>query len=152
MWRRAVVCLTLVATVLAVAACSDDTAAYTHPAAVAVAEVLELRSAGNADPASYEPYFSDSTLAAQLAENTTPGTRAVPDWEAPYLSTLNGATAMVVVRWSDAAQAFPDWPKVTVFSLASVDGQWVVIDATDPTDATPPPLTDARIAAETVDE
>lgn len=148
--RRIAACLLVVTIAIAVTACSGDTAAYEHPAAVAVAGVLKLRSAGSTDTSAYEPYFSDPALAAQLAESTSPGTSAVPDWEKPYLSRLADESADVVVRWNDAAGAFPDWPKVTVFSLAVLDGRWVIIDATDPPGTTPQPLTAEQISDKTV--
>jgi hypothetical protein len=148
--RRIAACLLIVTIAIAVTACSDDTAAYEHPAAVAVAGVLELRSAGNTDTVAYEPFFSDPALAAQLAGNTSPGTSAVPDWQEPYVSRLADESADVVVRWDDAAGAFPDWPKVTVFSLSLLDGRWVIVDATDPPGTTPPPLTDEQLSDKTV--
>lgn len=122
---------------LALAAC---TAQAVHPAVTRVAELLELRRSDVREPAAYEVFFEDPSLASALAQGSgePTGTPQVPEYDPPYLSAETSATADVAVVWK-MSDDFPDWPAVTVFILSLVDGDWMVTDALEATSA-PEPL------------
>lgn len=105
-----------------------------HPAAQAVEELLELRRADDRDPAKYQRFFAESSLASALAApgGVPTGTPRVPEWRRLYPSKLASDSAEVAVVWRDDA-AFQDWPAVTVFVLSNVGGRWVVVDAREET-------------------
>lgn len=111
-----------------------------HPAVTRVADLLDLRRSDVRDPAAYETFFEDPTLASALAQGSgePTGTPQVPDYEPPYLTAETTSTADVAVVWK-TSDDFTDWPAVTVFILSLVDGDWMVTDALEATSA-PKPL------------
>lgn len=131
------VTLTLAATVLG---CAAPSAESDHAAVRTIQQLLELRREDSRDPKAYAPFFLESSLATALAEASEEdtGTPQIPEWETPYLSEETTDTASVVVVWRPDT-AFPDWPKVNIFSLSYLEEQWVVIDAVEAT-AAPTPL------------
>ncbi|MBC7266044.1 MAG: hypothetical protein H5T75_03600 [Coriobacteriia bacterium] len=110
-----------------------------HPAVRAVEALLELRRDDVRDAKAYTRFFEDSAIATALVE---PGlvptdTPRVPRWRDLYVSKAASSTAEVAVVWKPD-DAFKEWPKATVFSLALVDGRWVVVDAREETQAPEP--------------
>lgn len=125
---RLVWALALVLGLAAVAGCTPR--AVSHPAARAVATVLELRRAGNTDAAKYRPLFADADVASKLAsDSAAPRAHpAVPPFSAPYVSKLTTYTADVVVVWT-ASKEYPGWPHATLFKLSGGGDRWVISDA-----------------------
>lgn len=145
--KRVLTALACVALALAaLAGCSAGASATEHPAAVAVRELLTLRSAGSTDATAYASYLADRSLADALAESAVPGKSAVPGLDVPYVSELTSATANVVVKWRADESAFPGWPGATVFAMRLEGGRWTVIDALDPTGTVPPAASAADLA------
>ena len=128
--------------VLCLGGCAPDETASTHPAAVAVQGLLALRSANSTDVAAYERFFADPLLAEELAVSSqaAAGESMIPESDVPYVSRIESGTADVVVRWHSNEQSFPGWPSATVFSLALMEGRWVVVDAVEPESDVPGPL------------
>ena len=75
--------LFLAALLVGAAGCGARGEAYDHPAARAVAELLELRRDDVRDAGAYAPYFAESAIATTLAEpsEVPTGTPRVPAWE-----------------------------------------------------------------------
>lgn len=91
--------------------------------------VLDARLGRSADPASYAPYFQQSSVATALADDSKGATSApIPRWEPPYVSKQATSSAEVVVKWLPDA-AHKGWPKADVFVLEMQDGRWKIIDA-----------------------
>jgi predicted small lipoprotein YifL len=124
----------------ALAGCGARGPAYEHPAAVTVAELLELRSDDVRDVEAYTPYFLDPAVATALAEpsDVATGTPRVPGWEPPYVSEEASTTASVVVVWKPS-EAFPGWPAANIFRMSLVDDRWVITDAEE-TSSAPAPI------------
>jgi len=135
--KRATVGVTLALALLA--GCAVDAV---HPAVTAITDLLELRRDDVRDPEAYEPYFTTTELAAELASGSDEptGTPQVPEHESLYLTAETTSTADVAVVWK-AGDDFPDWPVATVFVLSQTDGRWVVVDALEATSA-PEPLSE----------
>jgi len=142
-----VLALALAAVVLLAGCAANDSAAQKHPAAIAIARLLELRSNNNTDVAAYEPFFSDAEIAGALVDANAgaTGEAAVPQWEPPYVSALTSDTAEVVVRWSGRTGSFKSWPEATVFIMKASEPRWVVSDAIDPEGEIPAALSAAEI-------
>ncbi|MDI6843756.1 MAG: hypothetical protein QMC94_05100 [Anaerosomatales bacterium] len=110
-----------------------------HPAVQAIESLLELRRDDVRDAKAYTRFFEDSAIATALVEPgfVPTGTPRVPRWRDLYVSKESSSTAEVAVLW-EPDDAFKEWPKATVFSLALVDGRWVVVDAREETQAPEP--------------
>lgn len=110
-----------------------------HPAVQAIESLLELRRDDVRDAKAYTRFFEDSAIATALVEPglVPTGTPRVPRWRDLYVSKAASSTAEVAVVWKPD-DAFKEWPKATVFSLALVDGRWVVVDAREETQAPGP--------------
>lgn len=125
------------AVLVLLAAC---TAPAAHPAVARVSELLELRRDDVRDPAAYEGFFGDPSLASSLSEGSgePTGTPQVPEFDPPYLAAETTSTVDVAVVWK-ASDDFPDWPAATVFIMSLLGDDWVVVDAIEAT-AAPEPL------------
>lgn len=116
-----------------------------HPAALAVEKLLELRHARSKDATAYALFFKSDAIPQSLADASAKETTAtkppIPEWQAPYVSSVSSASADVVVLWKSDA-AFPGHSAGTVFTLERYQNRWVVVDASDVRDAAkaPPPL------------
>ncbi|PKQ19504.1 MAG: hypothetical protein CVT66_09890 [Actinobacteria bacterium HGW-Actinobacteria-6] len=145
LFRCAVVVALAVA--LSLGGCAPSETASTHPAAVAVRDLLALRSVNSTDVAAYEPFFAEPSLAEELAGNSQAAGEesTVPESDTPYVSRIESDTADVVVRWHSDEKSFPGWPSATVFSLKWADGRWVIVDAVDPEGAVPAPIDESEL-------
>ncbi len=132
--------------VASLAACGQSPPASANlPAALAVGKLLELRRARSTDFKVYALFFKSDAIPRSLAQDAAqPATSTrppIPEWDAPYVSTLTSKTAEVVVPWK-ADGRFPGHAAVTVFTLERFQQRWVIVDAVDLKDAgrAPPPL------------
>ncbi len=135
--------LLLTAAFLAVlaAGCSEPAARQLDPPAASIQELLELRAERSTDASAYAEYFASVEVAQALAESAVEETQGplIPEWDAPYVSQEESASADVVVVWRDL-EDWPDWPVATVFRMTLLDDRWVAVDATGVEGtATPPP-------------
>jgi hypothetical protein len=136
---------------LSVAGCasSPPETSTGHPAALAVAKLLELRRARSRDARSYALFFKSDAIPQSLAEASSKETTAsaagkspIPEWSAPYVSRLGKGAADVVVMWKADNAAFPNHSAATVFHMEQYQNRWVIIDAVEVKDAgsAPKPL------------
>jgi hypothetical protein len=92
LFRCAVVVALAVA--LSLGGCAPSETASTHPAAVAVRDLLALRSVNSTDVAAYEPFFAEPSLAEELAGNSQAAGEesTVPESDTPYVSRIESDT------------------------------------------------------------
>lgn len=130
----------LIALALALVLLAACAAPAVHPAVTRIADLLELRRDDVRDPAAYEGFFADPTLASAIAQGSgePTGTPQVPEYEPPYLTAETTSTADVAVVWKQS-DSFRGWPVATVFILSLAGDEWVVTDALEATSA-PEPL------------
>lgn len=133
---------------LTLGACSSGESgpAYEHEAVGTVERLLDLRVEGSRDASAYAEFFEDPELATALVEGTTAatGTAAVPQWEPPYVSAVGTDTVDVLVRWI-ATEEFPEWPAASVFVMREATDGWLVIDALEPADPLPAPVSETDL-------
>ena len=146
--RKAVVALLVLLVAVSLGACSggENGPAYEHEAALTVERLLVLRVEGSRDASAYAAFFEDPELATALVEGTTAetGTAAVPQWEAPYVSAVGTDTVDVLVKWI-ATEEFPEWPVALVFVMREANDGWLVVDALEPKDPLPGPVSEADL-------
>jgi hypothetical protein len=141
----------LLVAVLTLAGCASapPEATTTHPAALAVAKLLEMRKTRVKDARSYGLFFKSDAIPQSLAEASSKETTAskagkppIPEWSAPYVSKVGKGTADVVVLWTPDNGAFPNHSAATVFHMEQYQNRWVILDAVEVKDAgsAPKPL------------
>lgn len=133
--------LALIIAVAALSACAAKGPAFEHPAVMALAELLEIRSKGTTDPAAYRRFVSETEVAGVLAEDAVDradGGSPIPRWSSPYVSAVGTDGAMsVVVVWRRPSD-HEGWPRAHRFILVEKDGSWRVSDAVPIEDETVP--------------
>jgi hypothetical protein len=136
---------------LALAGCASTPAASTsQPTAQLVQRLLELRLSRSPDVTAYRLFFAEgsttpTSLAQAAAAEGSAKKPAIPQWDAPYVSSQTATASDVVVVWK-ASDAFPSHSAASVFTLTRRNGRWVITGARELAagETVPPPLPAAK--------
>jgi hypothetical protein len=131
-WRVTLLAIAVLLAAVSLTACAPAPGTD-HPAARTVERLLQLRAARSTDAAAYASLVAESEIASALVDAAGPASSTVapiPDWQAPYVSSVTSSTAEVVVVWRTSS-AHVGWAAATAFATVRKGDAWAVSDARD---------------------